>query len=191
MKNKLIIIIILLALILVLAGLFIFLNFSSNNNSSIKFETEQDIKNMINTIYKDISLPSLETATINLTDNNIVESYTGIKDNSNLELLVVSEPLMSSQAYSMVVAKYKEGTNIDNIKQEMYNNVNMRKWICVSAEKLYITNYENTIVYIMASEEWAKPVYNSFKNYVNNKIGKELEKSEDTDYELPDEILLQ
>ena len=31
---------------------------------------------------------------------------------------------------------------------------------------------------IMSSDDWATPVYNSFKNYVDNNIGKELTKSE-------------
>ena len=34
----------------------------------------------------------------------------------------------------------------------------------------------------MSSEEWAKPVYDEFKNFVENDIGKELEKSEEIDF---------
>ena len=64
----------------------------------------------------------------------------------------------------------------------------MNKWICVSAEKVYVTNSGNVIFMVMSDEEWAKLVYDSFKEQVENKIGKELEKSEDTDYELPPEI---
>ena len=57
----------------------------------------------------------------------------------------------------------------------MLDNINMNKWICVSAEKLYITNNGNVIFLVMSSEEIAKPVYENFKKYVNNEIGKELE----------------
>ena len=66
----------------------------------------------------------------------------------------------------------------------------MSKWICVSAEKLYITNYNNIVFYVMSDEDWAQPVYTAFKTYVNNKNGSELEKSENLDYELPDEMLV-
>ena len=48
----------------------------------------------------------------------------------------------------------------------------MNKWICVSAEKFYITNHNNVIFYVMSYEDWAKPVYDSFKKYVNNEVGK-------------------
>ena len=64
----------------------------------------------------------------------------------------------------------------------------MRKWICVSAEQLYITNNGNLIFLVMSSDDWAKPVYENFKKYVNNEIGKELQKkSNEEDIELPPE----
>ena len=52
---------------------------------------------------------------------------------------------MSSQAYSAVALKVKSNANIETVKEEILNNVDMRKWICVSAEKLYVTNYNNII----------------------------------------------
>ena len=54
----------------------------------------------------------------------------------------------------------------------------MAKWLCVSAEKLYITNSDDIIFMVMARDNWATPVYNGFKKYVNNNIGKELTKTE-------------
>ena len=84
---------------------------------------------------------------------------------------------MSSQAFSAVALKVKDGASIDSIKQEILNNVNTSKWICVTAEKLYITNNGNVIFFIMSDNDWAKTVYDNFKKYVDNDIGKELEKT--------------
>ena len=42
----------------------------------------------------------------------------------------------------------------------------------------------------MSDEKWAAITYQAFKNYVNNKIGKELEKTE-SDIELPDEMIVE
>ena len=95
---------------------------------------------------------------------------------------------MSAQAYEAVMVKVKNGADIESMKQEMLDNIDMNKWICVSAEKVYVTNSGNVIFMVMSDEDWAKLVYDSFKEQVENKIGKELEKSEDTDYELPPEI---
>ena len=71
----------------------------------------------------------------------------------------------------------------------MLDNIDMRRWICVSAEQLYITNSGNLIFSVMADKDIAKTVYNDFKKYVNNNIGKELEKSNNEEnIELPPEM---
>ena len=44
---------------------------------------------------------------------------------------------------------------------------------------------------VMADEEWSKPVYDEFKRYVNNNIGKELEKDGEDGTTLPEEIIVQ
>ena len=155
--------------------------------------TEINIKKMFNTIYADLKdqLPdSLTTQEINVKDGEQVAEYTGLVSTENVEKLLVSEPMISSQAYSAIALKVKAGADIEGIKQEMLDNLNMNKWICVSAEKLYITSYNNIIFAVMSDEDWAKPVYDGFKKYVNNKNGKELEKTAEEDIELPDEMLI-
>ena len=46
-----------------------------------------------------------------ITDKDMVSSMTGLENGDELEYLVVSEPMMSSQAYSLVVAKVKSGAS--------------------------------------------------------------------------------
>ena len=85
--------------------------------------------------------------------------------------------------------KVKDNVDVEKVKTEIYDNIDMRRWICVSAGKLYITNNGNVIFLVMADENWAKPVYDEFKTYVNNSIGKELEKTNDEgSIELPPEM---
>lgn len=187
-KNLIICAVIVLIVLAVIIGIAV----KSNNNGNIKIESTANMKNLIDSIYKNanVELPSLETNEIDMSDNDTVSTYTGSQDNSNIESIVVSEPLISSQAYSLVVMKLKNSADVEKVKQNIYDNVNMSKWICVSAEKLYITNYNNIVFYVMSDEDWAQPVYTAFKAYVNNKNGSELEKSENLDYELPDEMLV-
>ncbi len=187
-KNLIICAVIVLIVLAVIIGIAV----KSNNNGNIKIESTANMKNLIDSIYKNanVELPSLETNEIDMSDNDTVSTYTGSQDNSNIESIVVSEPLISSQAYSLVVMKLKNSADVEKVKQNIYDNVNMSKWICVSAEKLYITNYNNIVFYVMSDEDWAQPVYTAFKTYVNNKNGSELEKSENLDYELPDEMLV-
>ena len=193
MKKQTMITIIVIAIIAIIAIVGVIIVKNNNNTTiggtSVKIESKKDMKSMLKSIYsknKDV-LPELETEEIDVSNSDLVTSYTGIQSTGNVESLVVLEPLMSSQAYSAVALKVKSNANIETVKEEILNNVDMRKWICVSAEKLYVTNYNNIIFFVMSDEDWATTTYNSFKEYVGNEIGKELQKSGEEDIELPEE----
>lgn len=177
-------------IIIALVGVGVYVSNQDDGNQGIKLETAKDMKNFFGKIYKKIEdqLPEVGTDIIDVSDAMEVTNYTGLKSNKDVEAIVVSMPVMSAQAYEAVMVKVKNGADIESMKQEMLDNIDMNKWICVSAEKVYVTNSGNVIFMVMSDEDWAKLVYDSFKEQVENKIGKELEKSEDTDYELPPEI---
>lgn len=188
MKKSVIIIITIIVIIAIIAGAFLLTKGKEPKKKML--QTAEEMQNMLNTIYssENVKLPELETTKIDVNDENQVSTFTGLKTNNNVEELIVSVPFINAQAYSLAVIKVNEKSDIEKMKQEMLENIDMRRWICVSAEKLYITNYENVIFLVMSSEEWAKPVYEEFKNFVGNNIGKELEKSEEEDINLPPEI---
>ena len=191
MKKQTIAIILVIAVLLIaIIGVAVATN-NKNNNNEAKIETVHQMKSMMKTINSNLKeqLPQLEIGEIDISNEELVKAYTGLQSNENVEKLVVSEPLMNAQAYSAVVIKAKSGADIEKMKQEIIDNIDMRKWVCVSADKLYVTNSGNTIFLVMSDEEWAKPVYEEFKKYVDNKIGKELEKSgEEKGIELPPEM---
>ena len=185
-QNFLIIGLILLAVIS-----FIIIILVSSGGNKGGGNTPKNINNIINTINKNNKdiLPELETMKVDIKNIDEVTSYTGLKTNDGIESIVVSVPLITSQAYSVAVVKVKDTANVEKIKQEMLDNIDMRRWICVSAEQLYITNSGNIIFSVMADKDVAKAVYNDFKKYVNNNIGKELEKSNNEEnIELPPEM---
>ena len=178
---------------LILLGVISFIIFilvSSGGNKG-GGNTTKDINDIINTINKNNKdiLPELETMKVDIKNIDEVTSYTGLKTNDGIESIVVSVPVMTAQAYSVAVVKVKDNADVEKIKQEMLDNIDMRRWICVSAEQLYITNSGNVIFSVMADKDIAKAVYNDFKKYVNNNIGKELEKSNNEEnIELPPEM---
>ena len=185
-QNFLIIGLILLAIIAFIT--FIVVSGSGDKGS---FNTTKDIKTLINTINKDNKdiLPELEIMKINVKNIDEVTSYTGLKTNDGIESITVSVPVMTAQAYQVAIVKVKDNADVEKIKQEMLDNIDMSRWICVSAEQLYITNSGNVIFSVMADKDIAKAVYNDFKKYVNNNIGKELEKSNNEEnIELPPEM---
>lgn len=125
-----------------------------------------DMQNMINTIYEGVEAelpPTLNTQVVDISNVDILKSYTGLSSNENIDAVVVSEPMIGSQAYSLVLVKVKDGQDANDIAKEMSENIDTRKWICVEAEKLYATSQDNLAVLIMASNEWATPVSNRIK----------------------------
>ena len=168
-----------IGLILLAVISFIIFILVSSSGKKGNVETPKNVNDIINTINKNNKnvLPELETMKVDIKNIDEVTSYTGLKTNDDIESNVVSEPLITSQAYSVAIVKVKDNADVEKIKQEMLDNIDMRRWICVSAEQLYITNSGNVIFSVMADKDVAKAVYNDFKKYVNNNIGKELEKS--------------
>ena len=188
MKKQNIFIIGLILLAVISFVIFILVSGSDNKGG---FNTPKDINDIINTINKNNKnvLPELETMKINVKNIDEVTSYTGLTTNDGIESITVSVPVMTAQAYSVAIVRVKDSADVEKIKQEMLDNIDMRRWICVSAEQLYITNSGNIIFSVMADKDIAKTVYNDFKKYVNNNIGKELEKSNDEEnIELPPEM---
>ena len=125
-----------------------------------------DMQNMIITNYEGVEAelpPTLNTQVVDISNLDILKSYTGLSSNENIDAVVVSEPMIGSQAYSLVLVKVKDGQDANAIAKEMSENIDTRKWICVEAEKLYATSQDNLAVLIMASDEWATPVYNKLK----------------------------
>ena len=185
MKKSIIgIVAVVIIAVIIIGAVFIFSKNKEEKTSTqtaVKIQTAQEMEKVINDINTKLgeNLPSLETREIDLTDEYAFTSTTGLKSNENVEAVVASEPFMSSQAYSAVMIKAKENANIEEMKQEILNNIDMRKWICVSAEKLWVTNYNDIIFFVMSSEEWGKPVYDEFKQAVGGTVGKELEKTEE------------
>ena len=170
-----------IGLILLAVISFIIFILVSGSGKKGNVETPKNVNDIINTINKNNKnvLPELETIKVDIKNIDEVTSYTGLKTNDGIESIVVSEPLITSQAYSVAIVRVKDNADVEKIKQEMLDNIDMRRWICVSAEQLYITNSGNVIFSVMADKDVAKAVYNDFKKYVNNNIGKELEKSND------------
>ena len=162
-----------------------------NNDAEVipvEINSTEDLTAFVDKIYEgnENLFPSLMTQAVDVTDADSVAYMTGLENGDDLEYLAVSEPMMSSQAYSLVIAKVKDGVDADKLAKTMSENIDMRKWICVSAEVLYATSTEDLVFVVMSSEEMAKPVYDAFKAKVG-KVGQEYDKAEVVE-ELPEDM---
>ena len=118
----------------------------------------------------------------------MVTYVTGLENTDDVEYVVASEPMMTSQAYSLVLVKVKDGVDANSVAKSMNENVDERKWICVTAEKIYTAASGNVICLVMSNPETAKAVYDSFKT-VAGSVGKEYERSAE-EIELPEDMLI-
>ncbi len=190
-STKIIIIVVaIIAIIAVVAAVVIMNKKTSNNNGANitqtgsingpqEVNTVEDLSKLLNQVYAGVTtdIYNVETQTIDLTNETSVKSYTGLENAQNLEFAIVSEPLINAQAYSLVMAKVKDDVDANDVAKAMAEGVDTRKWICVSAEKLYATNSGNIVFLIMTNEEMANNIYKSFKDIVGT-IGNEYEKTE-------------
>lgn len=178
MKKELIAVIAIVIIIALAIGGVLALTRNSGAKSSVKFETAQDAINLVDKIYEKSGneMFGLETRQIELDDEFALSTYTGLSNSENIDMVVVSESMIMSTPYSLALVKVKNGADVEAIKKEMVDNIDMRRWICVSADELYATNSGNVIFVVMASKEDAKPQYDAFKEVVGGKFGKELTK---------------
>ena len=115
MKKKNIIITVAIIIIVIIATIAVMLNLKkSKGTQNGQLETASQMKSMFDSVYSKLKdeLPSLKTQKISTNDATQITTYTGIQSTDCVETLVVSEPLMSSQAYSAVTVKVKDGTYI-------------------------------------------------------------------------------
>ena len=144
--------------------------------SALKVESQADLEKLVDQIYEGVeTYPSITTMPVDLTDANSVKTFTGISSIDKIDCAVVSEPMVGAQAYSMVLVKVKDGVNANKIAEEMFEGINPRKWICVTAEKIYATSSGDIAFLVMSDNEIAKPVYENFKKLAQG-IGAEYEK---------------
>ena len=179
--NKKVIIGIVAVLIVIAIIVSIVLIAGKNNTSKqtgIEVQTTAQMKEVFEKINKNCEeqLPGLEVQELDIKDEEMFTYQTGLKSNKNIETAVISQPFINAQAYLAMKVKVSKDADVEEVKKEMLDNIDMRKWVCVSAEKAWATNYGNIIFLVMSDEEWGKTTYDEFKKVIDGKVGKELER---------------
>ncbi len=65
---------------------------------------------------------------------------------------VMSEPMMSSVAWSVCLLRVAEGTDVEATRAAIEQNVNPAKWLCVEAKNVDVIANGNTILLAMTGE---------------------------------------
>lgn len=118
-----------------------------------------DLSAIIEDIYaiQDAGL-DLVTSTVDLTDANALKSFAGLDSADKISEVAVSEPMISSQAYSLVLVRISDSADAEEIAQAMKDGINPRKWICVEADDLCVVGYGDLLMLVMIDSQLADTI---------------------------------
>lgn len=111
--------------------------------------------------------------TINHTDLEELGAYTGLKENTGIVEVSVMESMLGSQAYSVVLVKLDGTVDATTVANDIKENVNPRKWICVEADDLNADVVGEYVIFAMLDDEFkesatAKGITDAFVAMMND-----------------------
>ena len=122
------------------------------------------LSDIMKEVYKNIpedELPELINEKVNK-DNQ--EYYLGSSDITYKEALA-SEPLMSSVAHSVVLVRANSVKDVENIKKEIKEKIDPRKWVCVGVdEKNVFVESKGDLVILIMDNKYAATIRDNFLN---------------------------
>ena len=118
---------------------------------------DAELSDMVDTIYKiqPVELMGMETTGIDLTDETWYGYLAGLTANNvgKVDAAVISEPMTGSQAYSLVLLRLRDKADACEIADSMEENISMRKWVCVEADKARVVSFDDKLLYVIADSE--------------------------------------
>ncbi|MBQ7329861.1 MAG: hypothetical protein IJX01_08165 [Oscillospiraceae bacterium] len=84
------------------------------------------------------------------------ESYTGLKTRELIKEGAVYEPMMGSQAFSLVLVRVTDPAKAEQVARDMKANIDPRKWICVQADQVMLAGYGDVVMFIMLDSALGK-----------------------------------
>ncbi len=126
-----------------------------------------------------VPLRSLMTQPVDMTMADTVTWLTGVTDPALLTEAVISEPMMSSQAYSLVLVRVADAANAESVAQMMMDNIDPAKWMCVCADDIDVGIKDDLVLFVMVDSMMELPaadIVAGFKSVCGGSLDKELSK---------------
>lgn len=113
---------------------------------------------IIEKIYENHQTLKLNVMTnqIDLSDADAVSYNTGLPSGDKLSALCISEPMISSQAYSLVVARVKDAADAPQVAKDIYDKANTAKWVCVDADTKTAAYCGDVVMFFMVGSQFAE-----------------------------------
>lgn len=144
-----------IALILALVLSLSVLTACGGSNETAVTAPEGTAEELINKVYENVTVElPLMSMPIDLADPDSVAYMSGLTDASAVSEMVVSEPMMGSQAYSLVMVRLSDASQAETVAQNIFDNIDTRKWICVEATEKQAVVCGDVVMFIMLSPEY-------------------------------------
>lgn len=167
--------------VIIIAIIIIACIFTATRKITVKniadFSTEDGMTEFINKVMEQIKdeLPEdILVSSIDRYDQDALKYYTGLENPDNIDTIVAADSISSSEAYSFILVKLSDNANKEDIKNEIFNNVDSQKWINAQADQKYATDYDNTIIFVISERDLAEKTYNQVTSLLKNQNGKVL-----------------
>jgi len=107
-------------------------------------------------------------------------TYVGLSEQLFTEYVedsIVYEPMISPATSSLCIVKVSEDANVADLKQEVIDNCNPRKWVCTGAEKCLAIDSGNYILLIMSTPDNCEAMKTAFTEHFGaENVGEALTK---------------
>ena len=136
----------------------------------VKVLSAEELEAAVNAIYEKHPMPFM-TGSIpaEMINADSYKYYTGLDNNEGVNAVVVSESMMGSQAYSLVLLSVAEDNDAEAIATMMINGIDQRKWMCVEADLIRTVVSGNTVMLVMIDSSMdiaIDPFVDAFKEVV-------------------------
>lgn len=166
-------------IVIVVVGIVFAINANQVKENDLSALNSEELISLVNQVYEQSGLefPMLETTELPLTDIEMLTYHVGLTSVEGVKSVIASMPMMNAQPYTFALIQTEQGAEIEKIKQDIFDHVDPRKWVCVTAEKVVVTNSNSVICLIMAGTDQAATLANTLSQVTGNTLGNSLEKN--------------
>ncbi len=159
---------------------------TTTNAPAVQLEgTLEEISNKILENATTIEMMLAPPTPVDFADVEAAKYYIGVDPTDKVDSAVFTEPMIGSIPFSMVLIDAKDGVDIESLKNEVLESINLRKWVCVSAEKAIVSNCGDKILMIMSTEVIADDVYAAFNTVASGAASPALTRAGEVSEEPP------
>lgn len=116
--------------------------------------SNEDMMALIDKIYEKVPVEfMLGSMEVDIADADALKMFTGLADASKINGAVVSEAMIGSIAYSMVLVNVKDAADAQSVAEQMRDGIDQRKWICVTADDLSVAASDTVVMLVMIGSD--------------------------------------